>query len=267
MINMLGETLQTISSATGLPFWLTIASATVSFRLLMIPIVGRASKRFVRPQATKLAFAQLSQLGTLASAELKKKAALSSEERSQIITLYTQGVVSVFRKNKGALRAVYIAPLINIPAFLFWISSLRGYITNARDGDESFSALKNGGLSYFSDLTAQDATLILPVLAIASTCVGLETAFKKYLVVKPNDNNNNKLSLPQTLGVLSKNTLQLIAMLSFPFVLQLPLGVFFYWIPNSWFSILNNTFKGLPAPPPPSMNMNVAGKKNIRSSE
>jgi len=120
-------------------------------------------------------------------------------------------------------------PAANISIFLTFIISIREMIKNDTNLVYGF---QEGGLLWFTDLTMKDGTFILPFLAITLSYTALDIAF-----------SNSKGNF----FIYTKDFCQCITLLSIPLVIQLPSGIFFYWIPSSMFAITQSLLLREPA--------------------
>lgn len=116
--------------------------------------------------------------------------------------------------------------------------------------------LTSGGFWWFADLGYHDQTGLLPLVAVACTYASTELSMA-----------NSPSRFIQTL----KDVVQSLLLVSFPFVVTLPQGVFMYWIPSSIFTgvqivaMRNSSVRGVfglkpyPKMHPPPLHRNAAG--------
>ena len=141
------------------------------------------------------------------------------------------GVTASLKLHDFSILRMLSYPAANLSIFLTFIISIREMIKN----DVSLKyGFQEGGLLWFTDLSMKDDTFILPFLAITLSYTALDIAFS---------NGKGKIF------TYTKDFCQCITLLSIPFVIQLPSGIFFYWIPSSMFAITqslllrNDTFQ------------------------
>jgi YidC/Oxa1 family membrane protein insertase len=144
---------------------------------------------------------------------------------------------------------MFAYPIVNIGVFMTFIYSVRSMITHSDNYD-----LLEGGVLWFVDLSSKDPTFLLPLGALSLSYLAMELGFGK----------NQKGA-----GMLFKDGLQSLVLLSVPFVTTLPAGVFCYWIPSSLFAIAQSqiikgpyaqTLLGIPPPKLPP-HLQAAQKK------
>lgn len=207
--------LHTIQS-TGLPWWATFALSTILVRSSMFPLT-RSQLLYSNKIAT--AVPEISFLYQLLTKRLQGTAIHQTEERLKIINVFIKGVRASLKIHDFSILRMLSYPAANISIFLTFIISIREMIKHDTDLKYGF---QDGGLLWFADLTMKDDTFILPFLALTLSYTALEIAFS---------NGKGKIF------TYTKDFCQCITLLSVPFVIQLPTGIFFYWIPSSMFAI------------------------------
>jgi len=118
------------------------------------------------------------------------------------------------------------APLAQISVLLTYIVATRDLLSNgALD-------LSNQGMLWFTDLSARDPTLILPLAAAYCTYSSLELSMGR--TPPPADP-----SKPPQIAMtdIVREVMQSVLVFSVPMIAQLPAGIFMYWIPSSLFGI------------------------------
>jgi len=163
-----------VHDTTGLPWWASICLTTIGIRSAMLPVVWyqlNASAKLGK------AVPELNYLYQLLRPELRKMPESDYSGRMAKFGLFIKGARASLRKHQNGLKAfpitttlgsTAVAPLTQIPIFITFVFATRGLIGEGGHG------LAEEGALWFSDLTARDETLVLPLLAVASTYVNLE---------------------------------------------------------------------------------------------
>eukprot|EP01036_Dinobryon_divergens_P029695 gene29695-38824_t len=195
---------------TGIPWWATFTLSTVMVRLSLVPLV-----RFQLITSSKLAKAvpELRFLWTLFSQRVKTPN-LSLEDKLAAVSIFRSGVSACFVLYNVSIVEMLAYPLANATLFITFVYSLRDMVI--MKGDLFY--MYDGGLSFCKDLTYMDKSFILPLLSLSASYLALELSLHA--------SNSSKFML--TL----KDALQSVLVVSVPAVMQLPAGVFFYWIPS-----------------------------------
>lgn len=141
---------------------------------------------------------------------------LSWEKRLRTLTVFFKGARSALAMHDVRLRSLLGVPILNASLFITVIYSIREMV--ARDVTPD---IMEGGLLWFTDLSEKDPNLALPLIALGLSYLSLD------------------LSLPEHGRILRsiKDFLQSLLLVSTPYVMLLPTGVFCYWIPSSLFMI------------------------------
>ena len=223
--------------STGFPWWATFALSTIIVRSSMFPLVR--SQLLYTKKITN-AMPEISFLYQLLNKRLQGISIHQTEERLKIINVFIKGtyyyyyllllllslllllllgVTASLKLHDFSILRMLSYPAANISIFLTFIISIREMIKNDVDLKYGF---QDGGLLWFADLTMKDGTFILPFLAITLSYTALDIAF-----------SNGKGNF----FIYTKDFCQCITLLSIPLVIQLPSGIFFYWIPSSIFAI------------------------------
>lgn len=149
-VNMVVEQImngiELIHTFTGVPYWGAICLATIGIRLLMLPVAiktvqGTARMAQMRPEMAKVQ-------------ELMNNDPNISDSRVKL--KYQGEMQALFKKyNVNPLRAI-MWPLAQFPVFIAFFMALR-------DMGNHFPGFAEGGALWFTDLTAPDELLILPI--------------------------------------------------------------------------------------------------------
>ncbi|GBG29640.1 Mitochondrial inner membrane protein OXA1L [Hondaea fermentalgiana] len=169
-------------------------------------------------------------LGKLFTKELQEPGA----NRVRLAQLYVQGVRAIFRKFNVKPIALFAVPLTQIATLLTFVYATRHLVMHgALD-------LSDQGALWFMDLSAKDTTMLLPLVAVSLSYTTLERSFGRTVQVP-----GQPVSV--TAGDVVREVLQAMLVFGFPFIAQLPSGIFMYWIPSSAFGFCQNTLLKLPS--------------------
>jgi len=211
-----------LQASSGLPWWATFASATLLVRSAMLPILRNqilATKKLAE------AMPELNFLLQLLKQRLNGIPHSQVDERVRIVAIFIKGVKACLVLHDISVLKMLFYPLFNISVFVTFIYSLRDMIKSGIDGD--VVSLQEGGLLWFSDLTSKDTTFLLPLSALGLSYTSLHVAFS----------GQGGLANQGRVVLFMCDILQSLVLISMPFVLTLPCGVFAYWIPSSLFGI------------------------------
>jgi len=229
---------------SGTPWWATIAISTVFVRLSLFPLVRL---QILSARKFGAAMPEINFLYQLLVKRQRGMGGAKTRERFHVLSVFVKGVNACLELNDVSKVELVAYPLVNMASFVTFVLSVRDMIV--RSEDYEFEA---GGLLWFRDLGAQDATFVLPLVALGLSYYALELAFRGGALGS---------GRPQPTATLLQDAGQSLLLLSAPFVAVLPAGVFCYWIPSSLFAIAqtNATRNPLsmkllsipPAPPAP----------------
>jgi YidC/Oxa1 family membrane protein insertase len=220
--------LQFIHDTTSLPYWQTIALSTVALRMSLFPML-----RFQVASTQKLtkAMPDIQMLYRLLLNRLSTIPKSDTHARMNAIGVFFSGVKATLTLNDVSMTRIIAWPIINVGIFATFVLSIRDMVIN---GPPELG-LENGGFGMFTDLTGKDNRCILPLAAAALSYTGLELSMNPpsppSTAIADQNQNKNKFFFRL------KDGLQSLLILSLPFVLELPVGVFCYWIPSSTFMI------------------------------
>jgi len=206
-----------LNHVTGGPWWSTFMIGTISFRLLLVPVTVWQIKS-VRNLMTGPAAVHLRQLSMLYAKEVEK----TPQKRFGLTRIYLRGVGAVFRKFKVNPVKFVAVPLTQIAALVTFIVATRRLIS---DGALD---LTDQGMLWFNNLGARDSTMILPLLAVGLSYSSLERNLGRTV---QHEGEAPKI----TFGDGFREVLQTFLVFGFPFIAQLPSGIFMYWIPSAMF--------------------------------
>lgn len=144
--------------STGMPYWESIVAITVGVRCIMFPIYIKVQQTTARMAAMKPEM-DLLQKSFTGDPRFTTDPSLQSRYQQEMKALWTKHDVN-------PLRALSL-PIIQLPVFISFFQALRTM------GD-IYPGFTTGGTSFFTDLTAADATMILPVLNSVSFLMMIE---------------------------------------------------------------------------------------------
>ncbi|CAO3610151.1 unnamed protein product [Cunninghamella echinulata] len=191
----------------GLPWWGSIALATVLVRTALLPLIIKLQRNNARlmninPEVTRI-------MNNLKTAQ--------AEGDAVAIGKYTNEIRDLFTKNECHPTKSLGLPLIQMPVMISFFMALRAMAELPVPG------LTNGGMGWFTDLTAQDPYYILPAVSALGMLAVLEAGTEA------------GAATPQTKGM--KNFMRGITVLMVPFTAWMPSGVFVYWVTSNIYSL------------------------------
>ncbi|KAJ3361462.1 Mitochondrial inner membrane protein oxa1l [Allomyces arbusculus] len=197
--------LETLHMA-GLPWWLAIAATTVVIRAAMFPLMVKMQKHTaalhnVRPEMDKI------------TAEMQRAKANRDTMRVQMAAMQMQEMMKKSGVHPWKAMAV---PLMQAPVMISFFMALRHI------ADADVASFKQGGMLWFTDLSAADSTYALPVMAAAGFLTVLEMGAETGGTPSAQSDTMRKFMRAAAVGMV-------------PFTAMLPSGVFMYWITsNIW---------------------------------
>ncbi|KAI8640597.1 60Kd inner membrane protein-domain-containing protein [Parasitella parasitica] len=192
---------------SGLPWWGTIAVATVAVRVALLPLMVKIQRNNARlmninPDVTRI-------MDNLKSAQ--------SQGDSLATGKYTQEIQTLFKKNECHPMKSMGLPLIQMPVMISFFMAIRAMAEMPVPG------LQDQGILWFTDLAAKDPYYVLPVVSAAGVMAVLEAGTEA------------GAANPQSKGM--KNVFRALTVVMVPFTAWMPSGVFVYWITSNFFSI------------------------------
>lgn len=150
--------LEAINVYTGLPWWGTIVSATVLIRLALMPVV-------VKIQRNNAALRNISpEVGRLTDSLKQAQASGDSVAVAQL----SNDLRRLFQKNNCHPLKSLGMPLLQMPVMVSFFLALRAM------SELPVPGLQDGGLAWFTDLTAKDPCYALPALSAGAMLAVLE---------------------------------------------------------------------------------------------
>mmetsp|Transcript_35690 Transcript_35690/g.57336 ORF Transcript_35690/g.57336 Transcript_35690/m.57336 type:complete len:212 (-) Transcript_35690:114-749(-) len=150
---------------------------------------------------------------------------MSKEDVTTKLILLRKNLKITFDQFKFSPIRVVLYPLINIPIFVTFIFGARRLVLSSPE-------FQTAGCYWFVNLQAPDPYMVLPAVGIIGTLVSLELGLRGRRALHPD-------SQP-TFSVVDRliHALQGLVLLTSPMIVQLPAGVFPYWIASSAFTIV-----------------------------
>ncbi|CAM9268392.1 unnamed protein product [Ectocarpus fasciculatus] len=229
---------QAVHHTTGLPWWATIAVATIGVKVSLLPVVVYQAGHMDR---MRMAWPEIQTLRSYLATTLEEIPQQRVLERWRKYKVFFSGARGVLGMHGTHIRGLFATPLVNLPVFITFVWSIRGML---RDG--TVPGLDTGGMLWFVDLTVPDSSLMLPIIGTLCTYTSLE-------IVK----------MKGATGWIKffQDGMQTLIILMLPWISTFPQGVFMYWIPSSAFqmgqtyTMKNNKVRELlglkPLGPPP----------------
>ncbi|KAI8994966.1 60Kd inner membrane protein-domain-containing protein [Pilobolus umbonatus] len=192
---------------SGLPWWGTIAVATVAVRMALLPMMVKIQRNNARlmninPDVTRI-------MDNLKAAQAQGDSLATGK--------YTQEIQDLFKKNQCHPMKSLGLPLVQMPVMISFFMAIRGMAEIPVPG------LQDQGILWFTDLTAKDPYYVLPLISAAGVMAVLETGAEA------------GSANPQSAGM--KNVFRALTLVMIPFTAWMPSGVFVYWITSNFFSI------------------------------
>ncbi|KAI8362814.1 60Kd inner membrane protein-domain-containing protein [Blakeslea trispora] len=192
---------------SGLPWWGTIAMATVAVRLALLPLMIKIQRNNARlmninPEVTRI-------MDNLKSAQ--------SQGDSLATGKYTQEIQTLFKKNECHPMKSMGLPLIQMPVMISFFMAIRSM------AEVPVPGLQDQGLLWFTDLSEKDPYYVLPAVSALGVMAVLEAGTEA------------GAANPQSKGM--KNVFRGLTVLMVPFTAWMPSGVFVYWVTSNFFSI------------------------------
>ncbi|KAI9304383.1 60Kd inner membrane protein-domain-containing protein [Cunninghamella echinulata] len=191
----------------GLPWWGSIALATVLVRTALLPLIIKLQRNNARlmninPEVTRI-------MNNLKTAQ--------AEGDAVAIGKYTNEIRDLFTKNECHPTKSLGLPLIQMPVMISFFMALRAMAELPVPG------LTDGGMGWFTDLSAKDPYYVLPAVSALGMLAVLEAGTEA------------GAATPQTKGM--KNFMRGVTILMVPFTAWMPSGVFVYWITSNIYSL------------------------------
>ncbi|KAI9914098.1 hypothetical protein PsorP6_005942 [Peronosclerospora sorghi] len=217
--------LEMVHTSTGLPWWATLMLSGVTLRAAIFPLYVFQIHATQRLMQASLDFKKL-----YSAYKYARTFTPGSDYKGHLdaIKLGRQGIRAIMKKYHTRPIQTFMGAFAYIPIFVVMAYGARDMV---RSGN--FAGFDSGGFLFWKNLTETDSTFVLPVLAALSTYGNLEVTAR------------TKSGLWTELLRAG----QYVTILAVPFMVNLPQGVFFYWLGSSWSSMAqtiamnNNNFR------------------------
>ncbi|KAF0852417.1 mitochondrial OXA complex Oxa1 subunit (core chaperone) [Andalucia godoyi] len=209
----LGSALESIHASTGLPWWITILTTTVVFRVATLPLVVKqmrntANLTMIRPQMEELN-AKIKDIGSSGLSPMEIQAARIN---------HTEQLRALFQKHDCHPMKAFVNAFVQMPIFLTFFITLRNLAENC-------ASLKVGGISWFTDLTTADPLYIFPLLSSLTFLTTIELGADTGVA-------------PMGKGI--RWFFRALAVGMFFLTMSMPKAVFLYWTASNFFSLISS---------------------------
>uniref|UniRef100_A0A7S2WRU7 Membrane insertase YidC/Oxa/ALB C-terminal domain-containing protein n=1 Tax=Rhizochromulina marina TaxID=1034831 RepID=A0A7S2WRU7_9STRA len=221
--------LLTVHETTGLPWWAGLCVASAGLRVALLPALYvqlRASSRLAQ------AMPDLMYINSLLQSSLKDVSKSDVSGRLEKYQASIGAMHSTLAIHKANPLLTIISPALQIPVFISFVVATRGLVNAGGHG------LEQGGILWFTDLTAPDETLVLPVLAVAATYANIEAGFQRQQQPAASNGPSGKAPPDGAGGFVGiiKDIFQTALIIGLPLTTTLPAGAYMYWLTSAAFS-------------------------------
>jgi membrane protein insertase Oxa1/YidC/SpoIIIJ len=219
--------LHAFHDVTGLPWWAAIIAGGVVARLAVLPFTVYSLRNASRAVDATDDLRSVRQAYQRALQRVGQGAAVS--EKLKLMMAFRRGVSAALEKaNCYPLRSLAM-PLIQVPIV---VAAVLGARHSVLLGDASF---EREGALWFQDLTVSDPQFILPMVSLGLTYAALEVIFGSGKAGKRTSGATSFLGT--NVGNTVKSTFQMSLLLSSPFLVDLPAGLYLLMMTNSAWTI------------------------------
>ncbi|ORE09345.1 hypothetical protein BCV72DRAFT_201833 [Rhizopus microsporus var. microsporus] len=236
------ESILTYIHNTGFPWWTTIIASTLLLRsTLTLPIA-------VYQQRSVGKMIELAPMIQSWAETLKVQVGKDSRDRGRSYKMYQHELQKQYRKKVNAIYAQYgcsrwkvlLLPYVQIPLFVSMSLTLRHLTAYplpwfGRTAELPADGLTDGGLGFFTDLTATDSTFILPILIGAGNLVNVEL----------NAWYARGMQTPRQKWMT--NIFRALSVAMVPIATYAPTAISLYWVTSAWYSVGQNVSFRVPA--------------------
>ncbi|KAI8379352.1 60Kd inner membrane protein-domain-containing protein [Radiomyces spectabilis] len=227
---------------SGLPWWATIVATTFALRsTLTLPIA-------VYQQRSLGKMIELAPMITSWGETLKVHVAKESkfgtydykQYQSELQKQYRKKVNEIYAQHGCARWKLLVLPWVQIPLFISMSLTLRHMTAYPLPWFGQLQELPTegftqGGLLWFTDLTATDSTAILPFLIAAGNLLNVEL---NAWFTRGQRTRSQKIWT---------NVFRCLSVAFFPIAAQAPTSLGLYWVTSSWYSVIQNVTFRIPA--------------------
>ncbi|CAL4114082.1 unnamed protein product [Meganyctiphanes norvegica] len=208
--------LENIHCGLDLPWWGTIALATVCIRCLLFPLVIKAQKN-----GAKMA----NHMPQMQILQMKITEARNSGNQMEAARI-SHELANFYKEKDISIGKTVMVPLAQAPIFMSMFFGLRGM------ANLPVESMKTGGMYWFTDLTVADPYFALPIITSLSLLASIELGV-----------DGTKLG-PQSANV--KLFLRALPIIMLPFTYSFPTAVLCYWVTTNTFSLVQVGFLKIP---------------------
>ncbi|CAI5995286.1 unnamed protein product [Closterium sp. NIES-64] len=230
-IAALQQLIGAVHDVAGLPWWLSIAAATVGIRLILLPAFVYQVRSTVKMALIKPEMERLLN---------KVKAAGYNTEA---VAHYNGKMQALLKKHNTTPFAPLLGIFLQAPIFIGFYFAITGMA-------EHMPSFATGGAFWFTDLTTPDPTYLLPLMSSAGILAAVELNAAEGMEGAPN-------------AAQMKWFMRGLAVTMVPLTVTFPKAVFCYWITTNVFSLVQGLglkrpgvrkALGIPTLKPPSSN-------------
>lgn len=196
---------------TGVNYAITIGAITFGFRTLMLPI-------FIKAQQNSSRMAHVKPEMDVLKAKIDRLDPKDMQKQQD----YAKEMQALFRKYDVNPLKSLILPIIQMPVFMSMFFALR------KMPDFFQNELSDGGILWFTDLSAPDPYYALPIFSGLSFLAMMELSKKSMLASSPQQ------------GQMMLTVFRGMAFLIVPFSMNFPTCVLTYWTVNNTFSLVQS---------------------------
>ncbi|XP_022688550.1 mitochondrial inner membrane protein OXA1L-like isoform X1 [Varroa jacobsoni] len=191
----------------GLPWWMTIAATTLTFKLILFPLTIRSQKYAIRMNN------HLPELQ-----EIQQRQQIARQEGNNLELWKASNDYAVFLKEKNInpLKGM-INMAVQGPVFISFFFALKGM------ANLPLNSMKTGGMFWFTDLTVPDPFYALPVL----------TSLTLFATLKLGADSGVRLDNMKW----GRYVLGAIPVILLPFTMNFPAAVVCYWSTSNLFTL------------------------------
>lgn len=141
---------------TGMPWWFSISVLTLSVRLINVPLLVLQYKAMAPLALAAPDYRLLSDLVVSSTVRKREK-----------LYIFLSSARQINKSHNTRFSKAFTYGFLQLPQFLTFIWGVRSLCVRNPD-------LKTGGIAWFTDLSAADPYLILPILSIGLTYMNLQ---------------------------------------------------------------------------------------------
>ncbi|KAK3872004.1 hypothetical protein Pcinc_022892 [Petrolisthes cinctipes] len=217
-VGIMQNCLEYLHISANLPWWATIAIATVMLRTMIFPLVLKSQRNAAKMHNN------LPQLQVL---QMKMSEARNSGDQLNAAR-YGQEMMQFMKEKEMSPFKNILVPIAQAPIFISMFMSLR------KLANLPLESFKDGGILWFTDLTVCDPYYILPVI---TSCTMLATIELGTDGARLNSQNMHMM----------KYVLRGLPLFIFPFTINFPAAVLCYWVSTNLFSLVQVGVLKIPA--------------------